>query len=129
MGLGGDGNPCRYIAGGNYRGPMGVRPPAGDGDDREAVEFGIAALAPMVEEADLEFPADASTVVRDLGDPAVPVDARGRTVPLSTAIEEAGRREFASERELLNALHPVFEDRREIVSGGWLASIRRQLPF
>lgn len=108
---------------------MGVRPPTGDSGEREAIEFGIAALTPIVEEAEVEFPADANTVVRELGDPNVPVDANGRSMRLSSAVEETEQRRFESQRELLNALHPVFESRREAVSTGWLASIRSQLPF
>lgn len=108
---------------------MGVRPPAGGSGERETIEFGIAALTPMVEEADVDFPADAGAVVRALGDPDVPVDAKGRTIALSTAIEETGEHRFESQRDLLNSLHPVLEARRETVSTGWLASIRRQLPF
>lgn len=108
---------------------MGVRPPVGGSGDREAVEFGIAALTPMIEDADVEYPADSETIVRALDDPGVPVDAKGRTVRLSSALEEAGARRFESQRELLNALHPVFESHRETASTGWIASIRNQLPF
>ena len=94
---------------------MGVRPPAGGSNDREAIEFGIAALTPIVEEADL--------------DPDVPVDAKGQTIPLSVVLEETERSPFESERDLLNELHPIFEACRENVATGWLSSIRRQLPF
>jgi len=108
---------------------MGVRPPTGGDTEREAVEFGIAALAPEIEESELSFPADADEVVRALGDPAVPVDASGRSVTLSTAFDEVDTRAFDSERELLNALHPVFESYRETVSAGWFDTLRRSLPF
>ena len=108
---------------------MGVRPPSGGSGERDAVEFGIAALTPLVEEAEIEFPAGATEVVRTLDDPKVPVDAKGRSMKLSSAIEETDKGRFDSQRELLNALHPVFEARREAVSTGWLASIRNQLPF
>ena len=108
---------------------MGVRPPSGGSGEREAVEFGIASLTPLVEDAEIEFPAGATEVVQALGDPKVPVDAKGRSMRLSSAIEETGHERFDSQRELLNALHPVFESRREAVSTGWLASIRNQLPF
>jgi hypothetical protein len=108
---------------------MGVRPPTGGSADREAVEFGIAALAPELEESDLEFPATVDEIVRTLGDPAVPVDASGRSLHLSTAFEDVDTHQFDSERELLNALHPVFESYRETVSAGWLDSLRQSLPF
>lgn len=108
---------------------MGVRPPAGDTGEWKAVEFGIAALDPMVEEADLEFPADADEIVRSLDDPDVPVDPQGRSITLSVAIEETGEVRFDSRRGLLNAVHPVLESHRELVSGGWLAAVRSRLPL
>jgi len=108
---------------------MGVRPPTGRTGEPEAVEFGIAVLADEVAESDLAFPADATAVVRALDDPAVPVDARGRKVGLSTAMAEVEADRFDSERDLLNALHPVFESYRGDRSTGWLGALRRALPF
>ena len=108
---------------------MGVRPPTGGSGERDAVEFGIAALAPTIEAAEFEFPADADEIVRSLNDPEVPVDASGRSIALSVALEETGKEQFESERELLNSVHPVLESHRELVSAGWLASIRRRLPL
>ena len=108
---------------------MGVRPPTGGSRGRDAVEFGIAALSPMIDEAGLDFPADPDEVLRSLDDPEIPIDASGRSVALSVALEEAGNDRFQSERELMNSLHPVFESHRELVSTGWLSSIRSQLPL
>lgn len=108
---------------------MGVRPPSGGTREPETVEFGIAVLADEVAAAELEFPADADTVVEALDDPTVTVDARGRTVELSTAMAAVDAERFDSERALLNALHPVFESYREDVAVGWLGALRRYLPF
>lgn len=108
---------------------MGVRPPTGGDTERKAVEFGIAALAPDIEESELSFPADADEIVRALDDPAVPVDASGRSITLSSALDDVDARRFESERALLNALHPVFESYRETVSAGWFDTLRRALPF
>lgn len=108
---------------------MGVRPPIGESGEREVIEFGIAALTPMIEDADLEFPAGSDEIARSLGDPDVPVDATGRSIALTTALEETGEVRFDSQRELLNAVHPVLESRRELVNAGWLASIRSRLPL
>jgi hypothetical protein len=83
----------------------------------------------MIEEADLEFPAKPDEVVRSLDDPDVPIDAEGRSIALSAALEETGEVRFDSKRELLNAVHPVLESHRELVSTGWLASIRNRLPL
>jgi len=108
---------------------MGVRPPTSGSGEHEAIEFGIATLTPMLEEADLEFPINAEAVVQSLGDPKIPVDAKGRAVALSVALEETGENRFESQRELLNAIHPVLESRRGVGSSGWLGTIRNQLPF
>ena len=108
---------------------MGVRPPTGGGNEPDAIEFGIAALAPKLQEAELAFPADASEIVSALDDPEIPVDAHGNAVPLSGAIGSLERSRFKSEREFLNALHPIFEERRERVASGLFASIRAMLPY
>lgn len=109
--------------------PMGVRPPTGSTDPPDTVEFGIAALASELEDAELDYPTDRDAVVRSLGDPDVPVTASGRTIPLSRALDDVDVSQFDSERELLNALHPVFESYRANVSTGVLASVRDILPF
>lgn len=108
---------------------MGVRPPQGDDDEPETIEFGIAALAARLDDAELAFPAEREDVVRELGDPSIPIDASGRSVPLSAIVEELDRRRFDSQRELLNELHPVFEAYRERAASGLLSSLRSLFPF
>ncbi|NHN48705.1 hypothetical protein G9464_14035 [Halostella sp. JP-L12] len=95
---------------------MGVRPPADGGDDPEAIEFGIAAVDARLDEADVSFPATRADLVEEL-DGGVPYDGRGRTMQFDDAIERTGRREFDSESDLLDALHPVFEERRSSPMG------------
>jgi hypothetical protein len=109
---------------------MGVRPPpSGDGDAPETVTFGIAALDAHLEGSEVNYPIDAGALVDELGDPQVPYDAGGSTVALSEAIEETHITRFETERELLNALHPVFERYRERSAGGLLSQLRSLLPF
>lgn len=108
---------------------MGVRPPQSDGDRRDPVEFGIPVLAERVNDSELAFPATSDEIVQALGDPDVPIDAKGHAVKLSSALEDVDEPEFASERELLDRLHPVFEARRAGASAGILGSIRSILPF
>lgn len=107
---------------------MGVRPPANDDDEPEAVEFGIAAVDARLDGADLTFPATKRDIVDALNRSDVPYDAAGRSVSLDEAIEETGRREFDSEQDLLNALHPVFEKRRSSPAG-IIDQVKAMLPF
>lgn len=101
----------------------------GSTDTPDTVEFGIAALASHLDDVELDYPINAGSVAEALGNPDVPVAANGRSVPLSRALDDADATEFDSERELLNALHPVFEAYRSDVSTGLLASVRDLLPF
>ena len=78
-------------------------------------------------DVELSFPASREEVLHELGDREVAYDPRGNTMSLKTALAETGRDRFESRRELLNALHPVFEaERRQGGLGGWLQSL---LPF
>ena len=107
---------------------MAVRPPQQGGDDPDSLEFGIAALTPYLSEADLSFPATTDEIVRALNDPAIPYDASGNSVSLSEALAAVGPSRFDSERELLDALHPVFEEYRAS-GGGIFSQLRALLPF
>jgi len=106
---------------------MGVRPPADDGErEEEAVTFGIAALDAHVRETELMFPADADEVIETLGDPEIECDPAGNTVALSTVLAEVEAETFERRRDLMNALHPVFERRRQSGNGGvfgWVRSV------
>ena len=108
---------------------MAARPPGGGGSSEpEAIEFGIAALDARIEEADVSFPATGEEIVQALGDPAVPYDAKGRTIQLAEAVDRLPQSEFENETELLDALYPVFDEARRN-SGGFLDDLRDALPF
>ncbi len=108
---------------------MAARPPQQDDDENEMIEFGIAALAGELTEADVSYPVDAEELIRALGDPAIQIDARGQRVALSRIIEHVPSEEFESEQAIMNELHPVFETYREEASSGLMASVRALLPF
>jgi hypothetical protein len=107
---------------------MAVRPPQGGGDEPDAIEFGIAALDARLDAADVEFPATAEELTRAV-DGDIPYDAAGRTVPLEEALERVPQQQFESESELLDLLHPVFEEYRVSASNGIIAQLRELLPF
>jgi hypothetical protein len=109
---------------------MGVQPPSNDiGEEPDVVEFGIAALDARLEDLELAFPVDADHLRREYGSLSVPIDAAGTEVTLGDAVAATDREEFASEQDLLNALHPVFEDRRERASRSIIAQLRSLVPF
>ncbi|MFT4881552.1 MAG: hypothetical protein ACI9CA_001482 [Natronomonas sp.] len=109
---------------------MGVQPPSNDVTETpDVVEFGIAALAARVEDLDIEYPVEADRLVSRYGDIAVPVDAAGTEVSVAEAVRATGRHEFGSEQDLLNTLHPVFEEKREATSRNILAQLRALVPF
>lgn len=104
---------------------MGVRPPQDDDDEPDrSIEFGIAALSARLEESDLTYPASGEEIVEALSNPEIPYGPGGGTISLRAAIERCDREQFDSERQLHDALHPVFEEERTS-SGvvGWLRSI------
>ncbi|WP_049903059.1 DUF5789 family protein [Halococcus agarilyticus] len=103
---------------------MAARPPQDDAEEPDTLAFGIAALDDRLDRADLTFPADADETVRALGDPDVPYDPSGRSMALSAALERVERERFDSEDELLDALHPVFEERRQSGPTGLLDRLR-----
>lgn len=109
---------------------MGVRPPGNTSDTGSSmVEFGIPALAAHLDDADLSYPITARELVQELDDPAIPVNAQGRTVSLDQALRDVEQTEFATERDVLNALHPVFETYRSEGPTGIIGSLRAILPF
>lgn len=110
---------------------MGVRqPPDGEEDDEEMVAFGIAALDARMDGADVSFPATGQEVSAALGNPAIEYDPQGHTVALAEVMARADAldREFERRRELMNALHPVFEDLRTSSTPGFVQWIRSLLP-
>ena len=109
---------------------MGVRPPQQDDDDApETVAFGIAALDDHLERSDVTFPTTDEELIEALGDPAVPYDAMGNEIRLSEALEELSRIQFETRQEFLNAVHPVFEARRERANSSFFGQLRSLLPF
>lgn len=108
---------------------MAARPPQQDSSSPDSIEFGIAALVGYLDRADIEYPATRDEVVRALGDPDIPYDGSGNTVALSEAMEALPKRTFDSESELLDLLHPVFEEYRVSASGGIIGRLRSILPF
>jgi hypothetical protein len=109
---------------------MGVQPPSNEIDEEpDVIEFGIAALDARLEDLEVSFPADADRLRREYGSLTVPIDAAGTEIRLADALETTDREEFDSEQDLLNALHPVFERRREKSSRSLIARLRSLVPF
>lgn len=108
---------------------MGVRPPQNNDDEPESIEFGIAAVDERLRRSELSFPASREEVDRELGDREIPYDVHGNTVPLAEALEETDCDSFRSRQELMNELHPVFEEYRIHRSSGVFAQVRSLLPF
>ncbi|MBV0923112.1 hypothetical protein KTS45_02770 [Halomicroarcula limicola] len=108
---------------------MGVRPPADDNDDPDVIEFGIAALDAALSDADIEYPADEREVRERVGHVEVPYDAAGHTTTVGEALDEIDLGRFENEQALLNALHPVFERKREATGNSILSQLRSLVPF
>ncbi|WP_254274278.1 hypothetical protein [Haloarcula marina] len=108
---------------------MGVRPPANDSDEPDVIEFGIAALDARLADVDVEYPTDAEAVSERLGHVEIPYDATGHTVTLDEALGEATVKRYDDEQELLNALHPVFERKRQAAANSILSQLRSLVPF
>lgn len=108
---------------------MAARPPRNNDDDPETIEFGIAAVDARITEAGVSFPATDEEILEAIGGGPVPYNGHGNTIRMETALEELDQREFRSEQELLNALYPIFEERRNATSIGLFAQLRSMLPF
>lgn len=109
---------------------MGVRPPQqGEDDEPETVAFGIAALDEHLNRGDVTFPSTEAELLETLDDPAVPYDAKGNEMRLSEALEQTHIGRFETRQELLNALHPVFEAKRERANSSIVGQLRSLLPF
>ena len=105
---------------------MAAPPPKND-QETSAITFGIAAMDEHLEGAELDFPASRDDILSAIGNRPVSYDPKGNTITLAAALENTNQQEFASRRELLNALHPVFETKRKQQGfGGWLKTI---FPF
>lgn len=107
---------------------MAVRPPSGESDEPEAIEFGIAALDARIDETGVEFPATDEEILAALESTAIPYDASGHTIDLAKAFDRVATAEFESETELLEELYPVFEQRRRRGTS-FVERVRGLLPF
>lgn len=109
---------------------MAARPPGSDDSEPpETLAFGISALDARLSETDFTFPATGREVIEALGDPEIPYDTTGHTLALSDALAEVDRREFETETELKETLHPVYEQKRRSAGGSIVGQLRRLLPF
>lgn len=97
-----------------------MRPPADDDEEEPVtVAFGIAAVDDRLDELGVSFPASESEVRDAVGDVDVPYDTRGHTVSLGEVVAACDRSEFEDEQDFLNALHPVFERKRQEGASVW----------
>ncbi|UIP01074.1 hypothetical protein Hbl1158_06900 [Halobaculum sp. CBA1158] len=108
---------------------MAARPPQGDTSEPDSIEFGIAALNARLDRAGVRFPATTDELIESLGDTEVSYDAAGNTLDVASVLREIPEERFESERDLLNRLHPIFEDRRRSGAGSLLGRVRSILPF
>ncbi len=109
---------------------MGVRPPQQSDDDTpETIAFGIAALDEHLERADAVFPMTAEELLDHVGDPKIPYDAKGNEIRLSDALGDLPQSSFETRQEFMNALHSVFEARRERANNSLVGRLRSLLPF
>jgi hypothetical protein len=108
---------------------MGVQPPADDTEEPTAIEFGIAALDAQLGEESIDYPATAREVREQVGHIEVPYDSAGHSITVGEALERATATRFESEQDLLNALHPIFERKREATSNSLLTQLRALVPF
>jgi hypothetical protein len=108
---------------------MGVQPPTTEADEPAAIEFGIAALDARLDTDAVEYPATKSEVSDRVGHIEVPYDPAGHTMTVSDALDRVSTTEFESEQELLNTLHPVFEQQREATTNSLLSQLRALVPF
>ncbi|MFT4904158.1 MAG: hypothetical protein ACI8UR_000710 [Natronomonas sp.] len=109
---------------------MGVRPPQqGDDEEPATVAFGIAALDEHLGRADITFPMTDQELISALGDPDIPYDGKNNTISLSRALENTHVSRFETRQDLMNALHPVFEAKRERANNSIVGQLRSLLPF
>ncbi|WP_336326920.1 DUF5789 family protein [Halovenus sp. HT40] len=107
---------------------MAARPPSNDLDDEpDTVEFGIVALEARVDDRGVTFPISATELRSAHGDLRLAVDPSGTKVSLGEALDACERDSFESKQDLLNAMHPVFEEKRN--STGIIGKLRALVPF
>jgi len=108
---------------------MAVRPPQQDSSEPDVVEFGIAALAERLERAEVQFPTTSDRLLERLGNQKIPYDASGNDVAIAEVLRAIPQDQFDSKAELLDLLHPVFEEYRTSSGGSFVRRLRELLPF
>jgi len=108
---------------------MAARPPQNETSEPEVIAFGIAALAARLETADISYPATSREICAAVSDTEIPVDSTGNTVALATALDRLPQDEFAKQSELLDMLHPVFEEQRKQAATSVVGRLRALLPI
>ncbi|MXR52693.1 hypothetical protein GRX03_13895 [Halovenus sp. WSH3] len=107
---------------------MAARPPSNDLDDEpDTVEFGIVALEARVDDRGVSFPISAGELEAAHGDLRLAVDPSGAKITLAEALAACEQERFESKQDLLNAMHPVFEEKRS--STGLIGRLRALVPF
>jgi hypothetical protein len=107
---------------------MAARPPSNDLDDEpDTVEFGIVALEARIEDRGVSFPISASELDAAHGDLRLAVDPSGTKMSLAAALDRCEQDSFESEQDLLNAMHPVFEEKRN--GSGIIGRLRALVPL
>ena len=108
----------------DYKLYIRMRPPRNDSSEPDTLEFGIAALNARIDESGAQFPATAEEVLESVQSTDIPYDGSGNTISLREVLEEVGKSEFDNQTELLNAVHPIFEDKRANAAPGFVERIR-----
>lgn len=107
---------------------MAARPPSNDLDDEpDTVEFGIVALEARIDDRGVTFPSSASELRAGHGDLRLAVGPSGTQIRLAEALDACGQDRFESKQDFLNAMHPVFEKKRN--SSGIIGRLRALVPF
>lgn len=107
---------------------MAARPPSNDLDDEpDTVEFGIVALEARVDNRGVTFPVSAAELQAAHGDLRLAVDPSGSKIRLAEALDACDQDSFDSKQDLLNTMHPIFEEKRNAT--GILGTLRALVPF
>ncbi|MFC7072857.1 hypothetical protein ACFQJ7_13725 [Halovenus rubra] len=109
---------------------MAARPPQNDiTDESDAGEFGIVAVDGAMDTWDISFPTSTDELARQYGDESIPVDPAGHEIAFETALTDCQKDRFEHKQELLNALHPIFEEKRERLSNSLFGRLKTLVPF
>jgi hypothetical protein len=101
-----------------------MRPPQNESSEPDTIEFGIAALNARIDDSGVSFPATAGEVVESVQTADIPYDGSGNTIHLGEVLSQAGQQEFDNQTELLNTVHPIFEEKRANSAPGFIERIK-----